>query len=399
MGNLSIRTLDWRAWASFAPTWARIHSVSANASLFVSREWVDCWLATYGAELNPELLAFVRDGEVVGCCLLVWRTEWLRVIPLRRVYLNCAGEKEADSTCIEFNSILTIPGCAKPIAEALEQFCRSRYWDELLLSGTIEDESIGVLVNSFPSCEIREMPAPYVDFALLRDSGTDYLNQLSSKTRKNLRRTQRAYEESTGVCTLHLARNVNEGLKMLQQLADLHQVRWESRGQAGVFSSKKFRTFHERLIQQNFDKVLLFRLQAGDEVVGLLHCFVYRGWVYYYQSGFCYPLDRRLSPGMLTVYHVVADCLARPELNGFEFMAGDDLYKRSLSVSPESHVLRWMVIRRKTPSTVAYLGLRKLKREYMRWGQRNQISQSPDSNGQEVMPKQSRIRNAQSISH
>jgi CelD/BcsL family acetyltransferase involved in cellulose biosynthesis len=73
--EISVEQLNWRQWSSFAPTWERIHSRSPEASFFLSREWVDCWLATFGGEFSPDLLAFVRDGEVVGCCLLVRRTQ------------------------------------------------------------------------------------------------------------------------------------------------------------------------------------------------------------------------------------------------------------------------------------------------------------------------------------
>ena len=95
MAEVSVQRSDWRRWSEFAPTWERIHNMCLAASFFVSREWVTCWLATFGEDLNPDLLTFTADGNVVGCCLLVWRTQWVRGFQLRRVYLNCAGENEA----------------------------------------------------------------------------------------------------------------------------------------------------------------------------------------------------------------------------------------------------------------------------------------------------------------
>src|ERR1700688_1049698 len=61
---ISVRRLNWYEWPRFAPTWERIHNLCPNASFFLSREWVDCWLATFGEDLNPDLLAFERDGHV-----------------------------------------------------------------------------------------------------------------------------------------------------------------------------------------------------------------------------------------------------------------------------------------------------------------------------------------------
>ena len=323
---------------------------------------VDCWLATFGEDLNPDLLAFVGDGDVVGCCLLVWRTQWVRGIPLRRVYLNCAGENEADSTYIEFNSLLSLPEHEEAVARALVKFLRSRKWDELLLPGVVEQDAIRILASSLGANEITEVPSLYVDFSGFRDPPADFLNTLSSKTRYHIRRTQRAYEEIGGACTLRVAQSAEEALGMLRQLAELHQARWTGRGRSGAFSSPRFTGFHEMMIRRKFDRTLMFCVQAGAGVVGILYCFLFRGWVYFYQSGFSYTLDSRRSPGLLTLYLAISQCLERPELKGFDLMAGDVEYKRSLSSTYRP--LRWIVVRRPTVPSLLFRGLRSLKRAY-----------------------------------
>jgi hypothetical protein len=366
MAEISVQRLKWSQWSTLAPTWERIHKLCPDASFFVSREWVDCWIATFGEDLNPELLTFVRDGDVVGCCLLVWRTVWARGIPLRRVYLNCAGENEADTTYIEYNALLSLPDCGVRVAKALALFLKKRRWDELMLSGVVDQEAIRVLADALGEYEVSETPARYVAFAPLREEHRDYLSTLSAKTRYHIRRTQRSFEEIGGAYTVHLAQSVDEALGMLRQLAELHQERWEARGAAGCFSSAKFTHFHSRLIQQHFDRAMLFRVQAGAEIVGFLYCFLYEGWVYHYQSGFCYSLDSRRSPGLLTLYYVIDACLAREELEGFDFMAGDTEYKRSLTADSDHKPLRWFVVRRRTVPSLLYLLLRVLKRKYFK---------------------------------
>ena len=335
-----------------------------DATFFVSREWVSCWLETFGDELNPDLLLFVQQGEVIGCCLLVWRTAWVRGIPLRRVYLNCAGENDADSTCIEYNSLLHLPGCAGPVARALASFLQTRRWDELLLPGMVDQEAVRILVSILGGCEVSETPARHVDFAPLRNAHRDYLDALSSKTRYHIRRTQRSFEETGDACTVRLAETVDEAQTMLQHLAQFHQARWTARGAAGSFSSEKFTRFHRALIQQHSGRTMLFRVQAGSEVVGLLYCFLYRGWVYHYQSGFRYVADGRRSPGLLTLYHAIQACLAHEELRGFDFMAGDTEYKRSLTPGCEHKTLRWFTVRRRTVPSLLLQLLRALKRTY-----------------------------------
>lgn len=364
MVEISVQTSKWRKWDEFAPAWERIHAMCPAASFFTSREWVTCWLEVYGEELDPDLLAFTAEGQVVGCCLLVWRTQWVRGIPLRRVYLNCSGENEDDSTCLEFNALLSLPEHEQQVADALAALLRGRKWDELLLPGVVEQDAIRILAGSLGASEVTEAPSYYVPFSKFRNPRVDYLSSLSPKTRHNIRRTERAWEEIGGACTLRVAQSVEEALAMLRQLAALHQARWQGRGQPGAFSSARFTQFHETMIRRSFDRTLTVRVQAGDQIVGVQYCFLFRGWVYFYQCGFSYALGRRRTPGLLTVCMTISHCLDRPELEGFDFMASDVEYKRSLADSHRS--LRWIVVRRPTARNLLFSGLRRLKRAGVR---------------------------------
>jgi CelD/BcsL family acetyltransferase involved in cellulose biosynthesis len=228
----------------------------------------------------------------------------------------------------------------------------------------VEQDAIRILASSLGANEITETPSYYIDFSGFRDPPAEFIGSLSSKTRYHIRRTQRSYEEIGGACTLRVAQSAEEALGMLRQLAELHQARWEGRGQPGAFSSPRFTEFHEAVIRQAFDRVLMFRVQAGAEVVGALYCFLFRGWVYFYQSGFSYALDSRRNPGLLTLHLTISHCLERPELEGFDFMAGDREYKRSLTSTQRP--LRWIVVRRPTTRSLLFCGLRWLKRAYVR---------------------------------
>jgi hypothetical protein len=336
-----------------------------DASFFLSREWVDCWLATFGNELNPDLLAFVKDGEVVGCCLLVWRTQWVKGFPLRRVYLNCAGENESDSTCIEYNSLLSLPDYAEETAKALGIFLRGRYWDELLLQGVVEHSPLYAMARSLGSVEASEKPAHYVDLCQLRRDAADFDCTLSAKARKNIRRSQRTFDHIGGTCTIRLAESAEEAVTMLRQLAELHQTSWVDRGHPGVFASQRFVGFHEALIHMGFSssRILLFQVRTGPELVGALYCFLDRGCVRFYQSGFNYSLDANASPGLFTLYLTIRYCLGQHDFKAFDFLAGDTQYKRSLATT--SRPLRWVIARRPTVLTLLFRGLRSLKRMYV----------------------------------
>jgi CelD/BcsL family acetyltransferase involved in cellulose biosynthesis len=132
---------------------------------------------------------------------------------------------------------------------------------------------------------------------------------------------------------------------MFDRLAALHQQRWEKRGRAGAFASARFRRFHESLIQRAFPlgAVQLLEVSAGEHTIGLIYNLVHRGKVYFYQAGFNYDDAGRASPGTVTLYHAIQYC-SEVGLNEFDFLAGDDQYKKSLSTGCRHLV--WAAFRR-----------------------------------------------------
>ena len=109
---------------------------------------------------------------------------------------------------------------------------------------------------------------------------------------------------------------------------------------------------------------MLFRVEAGSETVGLLYCFLYNRWVYHYQSGFSYSVNKRRNPGLLTLYYAIDYCMQQQAIEGFDFMAGDSEYKRTLTNESGQRPLRWFVIRRRTVPSLLYVFLRGMKRKY-----------------------------------
>lgn len=365
MAKIFVERMKWDQWPEIASVWEGIHSLCPGASIFLSRDWVATWLEAFGERLKPDLLAFANDEAVVGCCLLVWRSELVRHIPMRRVYLNCAGEDKGESTCLEYNALLSLPEHAEAVAEALLDFLQDQSWDELLLDGMTAGAVTSWQLDRLGSVEVFERPAHYADLRELRRSAGGLDAALSAKSRKNIRRSQRSCEAGRGACTVRVAETEAEAVSMLHQLARLHQSRWIDRGSPGSFASPRIMEFHEAWIRRSFaaGRILLFQVQSGSEPIGLLYCFLDRGWVRFYQSGFNYSLDARSSPGLVTLYFVIRYCLEQSSLQAFDFLAGDSQYKRILANA--SQPLRWIIVRRFTASSLLYRGLRFVRRAYV----------------------------------
>jgi CelD/BcsL family acetyltransferase involved in cellulose biosynthesis len=202
----------------------------------------------------------------------------------------------------------------------------------------------------------------YVDLAALRESGKAYETALSSKTRYNIRQSIKLYEQ-TGPLRVRFASDESEAQTLLTKLAEFHQSRWEARSMPGAFASAKFMAFHRTLIARVFSKggVELVEISAGDTPIGFLYNFVLGSTIYFYQCGFSYSGNKRLRPGLVSLFLAIGEYLKRG-FDEFDLMEGDTEYKRSLSTAARE--LDWITIERPTWKHKLISGLTMLKGRY-----------------------------------
>lgn len=359
---LQVRVYSYSAWRVAAPVWDQLFCQSACTSFFLSPEWVESWLEVFGEQLRPDILVFEQDGLAVGGCLLVRKTVWRGPVPIRRVYLNTAGEDEADSTCVEYNSLLSLSGWENAVAAALGNLLEAEAWDEIVASGFSSGAGLEAIGRAFPELLQNriERPSYYIDLAWLRHSGSSFETALGHATRKHLRQYLRMYQ-SLGELRMETPPDLRAALRMLEELAELHQQAWTKRGYRGAFASARFFAFHRRLISRAFPTggIQILRVTAAGTTIGVLYNFVSRGKVYFYQSGLRYDRDHHFHPGMVTHAMAVRYCL-ESGFDEYDFLAGDGQYKRSLST--DSRQLIWAMFRRRNLRYRAVESLRGAKR-------------------------------------
>lgn len=364
MPPVSLRILSWREWPKHAAAWGDLLDCSPYASFFLSPAWVGTWISTFAADLATRLLLFEAGGCLVATCLLTRRLRWIHGIPLRCAYFNCAGEDRSESTCIEYNALIAVPEFEQEVAGLLAQHIRRSGCDLLFLNGIVVNQAaLGRLGSAIGLPETVEVVSHYVDLARLRRDNVDLLESLSSNTRRQIRRAMRLYERKYGgPCLLRTANTMDEALACFTQLVELHQQNWRIRNRPGAFSAPRSQAFHRHLIRTAFPagEVQLHRLQAGDEILGVLYNFRYQGKIYFYQSGFQCHSDNRLKPGLLTHAAAMEYYLRQPDIVEYDFLAGDSRYKRSLTT--DSRHLHWVKVWAFTPLSTVFRWLRSVKR-------------------------------------
>jgi CelD/BcsL family acetyltransferase involved in cellulose biosynthesis len=317
----------------------------SNASFFQGWTWTGC-LAEQRFP-DPVLVEASETGRTVALALFNRSG--------RTLYLGESGDKTLDDIFIEFNGVLTESGreaeltqlCLRAAREAGgEGSVRCR---RLVLSG-VDVAAVAAAQQIGAVRRTRDRPAYFVDLAAGCD---DFLQRRSANTRQQLRRSDRAYA-AVGAVTLERAETLPQALEFLDGLAVLHQASWVARQQPGAFANPLFARFHRALIARGLTRgeIDLLRIAAGGQTVGFLYNFRYRGQSLAYQSGFNLgEAGRHQKPG-LTCHHQAIQFAARWGAARYNFLAGDDRYKRSLADRADS--LHWIeVASRYSPQVLA----------------------------------------------
>ncbi|WP_448204602.1 GNAT family N-acetyltransferase [Azospirillum sp. sgz302134] len=352
-------------WDRLAEEWRDLEA-RAGGSFFLSSAWIGCWLAGLPDGSEARLLRAVRHGRTVALGVLVRRRRSAG-LSLRRLWLHETGDRSYDRLTIEYNGLLVD-------RDGADQLLR-RCFDHLLagMEATTELRLSGITETALRA--LREAAAAQgrgllvsapdptygVDLDAVRRSGGDYLASLRTNTRSAVRRAIRLYE-AQGPLRIHHAATEEEGHAYFDALARLHQTRWQARGEPGAFADPRIVAFHRRLIGPGVrDGALrLSRITAGEEEVGYLYNFVWRGRVLYYQGGFHYVADNRKKPGLVSHCLAISDALARGD-GLYDFMAGHAPYKLQLGVEREpihtvrvlpSAAMAWVLERLRTVRTL-----------------------------------------------
>lgn len=359
--DVRLRTFPASEWRKYSAKWSQL-AAAVSASFFLSSEWIEVWLETFGSMLDTNLLMFEVGSLTIGAMLISCSKRGIKVFPIRRYSLNAAGEESADTTYTEYNSALCLPGWETQVAESFAKHLETLRWDELAVDGFVDGLFLKTLCQqlSHLKCEEVRHPSYFVDLAAIRQADGIYENVLSSSRRKHLRQQLRYYSES-GPLEFSIANDLTEALSMFKELGKLSEARSAELGRRGIFASAHFVKFHQELIErcQSNGGVKLMRLTASDQTVGILYNLISQGRVYFYQCGFNYGGDKRLSPGTVTLSFAIQHFIDSG-LDDYDFLSGEAKYKERLSTGARE--LAWMLWRRPTVRSSVFTHLRDIQR-------------------------------------
>ena len=317
----------------------------ANASFFLSWDWIGAWLTE--VSVQPFLMIGRRADKVVALGLLQHKSKRIGPFVWESLFLNQAGDQEFDCINIEFNDFLLDRACMDESRRAcVNELLRVRRngslrWRELRWAAAHYDVTQMLDPSDFHVHVYNSSSSPLVKLDCIRKEGRHFLEYLSRNTRYSIRRSIRLFEK-WGPLQIASATSVEQGLLWLEELRELHQIRWKNRGQSGAFGNPFFEQFVRKIMHLSFPKERwdVLKIVAGETPIGYLINFSYGGITMNYQSGFLYQQDGRYKPGLVShvlAIHYFMD--KRPDIHTYSFLAGDAQYKSSLSTSYEQ--LNW----------------------------------------------------------
>ena len=320
--------------ADVEPQWQALQEKS-SCSFFQSWHWIGPWLSNVCSIPDAMLVRFFDADKLVGLCILEsYKFVRRGFFEVNVSYLH-DSHRPMRNMCVEYNMPLVVSGYEEAVFRALVNIDLNRLsCDEMQINrGCVPSkDNISELMEG-GNYSVEKEPTWGIDLTSI-PLGIDLIvDGMKKKRRWQLRKSLSEYAARGGF-VIEVASSPEQAFEFLDRLEKLHTRRWEEAGAKGSFANPMWKAFIEAVIRTGFKHgvIQLIQLTAGKESVGFLLNFVWRNTVYVLQSGFDLSSNKHEQPGYLS--HIYAADLNRSLGNHYyDFMAGESLYKATLSNS------------------------------------------------------------------
>jgi CelD/BcsL family acetyltransferase involved in cellulose biosynthesis len=341
-GSLTMRITCHHSFDDLLAHQARWNELARGVP-FRRWEWLESWWRHYGLDAgqpvaNQQLwLLAVWDGEQ-----LIAVAPWY----LSRTWSDGRVVRAlgADEVCSDYVSILCQSGHEDRVGGALAEWLthnsrpeakQDSGWDLLELASVMAGdrmisrllEQLTELGNDFYpraglSCWRLDLPPRW----------DDLVARLSKSHRKQVRRSARKLAGDQAV--MRRATTSEELEQGFQILIDLHQRRWQSRGEEGCFARPRFLAFHREVSARLFAAgcVELAWVDLDRRPLVAEYNLLSSDVMYAYQSGMD-PERLEHEPGRLGITAMLQLAMRRG-LRGYDFLRGDEPYKAHWRAQP-----------------------------------------------------------------
>ncbi|MDP1809042.1 MAG: GNAT family N-acetyltransferase [Actinomycetota bacterium] len=296
--------------------WRRLEG-QAEATLFQSWDWCDCWLSHYGHGGQPLILKVVSEDKTLAIAPLLRQRSWFG-LPLRRVTFIGTGPSDYGGLLALGPDDAGSPAVAAALADVKFDLVDLHQLPESPASRLGE-----ALKDRFNVLVLPQEPTLAVELPIDLDA---YLSTLSKKFRTNTvyadRRLRRdfKFEQKT-------YKEADELFAGMDIFFRLHQQRWLAKRLPGLFVGGRNRRFHQALAGRLAfgDRLVLSVAFLDGEPAAAFYGFKFGKSYSYYLGGFD-PKLAKYSASTVLIFNLIKDALAE-QAKDFDFLRGQETYK------------------------------------------------------------------------
>ena len=325
---------DVTRWHAIEDAWRTLYAASPSASPPLSWEWTTLWWDVYGERYgagdDPLRIACVWRGDtLVAAMPLYIGTTGCRIRGTCVRFLS-TGEQEFEETCADYLDLLYLPGEADAALDLLLTGLNQRPNCVYLHAVSADSPLVSRMAALGQAGWWPRSSSLGPCYAL--DLSEGYEAWLATLGKTSRRSSRRSLEQSVEVGAVYeRARSVEQALAIYDDLAELHQKRWEARGKPGCFAAPRFTEFHRRLIEAlGPERAILSVLRCDGQPVAANYGFLVGTKLDCYQAGTLAGPDVAVkSAGIAGYMHLIRD-LAEEGVTCLDFLLGSAPHKERL---------------------------------------------------------------------
>ncbi len=324
--------------------WNELLNISCANTVFLTWEWLFNWWEAFGEEGKLHILSVRRDDDrkPIGILPFYIREEKL----LGLINIKIADFMGTGIVCSDYLDIIVRPGFEETvILKLFEYFKKQKSIIDFIQFSDINESSRTILVvkeqhkkMGLSLIPLGETTCPFLP---LTENWDDCMKYVTERSKKNFAYYQRRIKREFAMEyeQWDSNRDPKQGTDILRIL---HQDRWESRGEPGLFRHKKFSIFHRKIIEEFAHNgwLRLFFLKLDGKYVASIYAFNYNSKYYYYQAGFD-DSYKKYSVGQCSLYMAIQKAFEE-KVAEFDFLRGAMPYKYEWT-SLERHNVTFLV--------------------------------------------------------
>ena len=308
---------------------------SLDNNIFSTWEWLSSWWKHFGKNKKSVILTVEDGNDILAIAPFVYSTHsFFKFGELKKI--SFMGSSESDY------NVFILKQKKLELLELFFNYLNEHFdWNQLELKDIPESSSSFSLLHQLPIAkqhshweENEETICPYIPLPTSMDV---FMQSLGHNMRRNLRRYSRKLEKNHRV-ELKNFDEIGSVKETMDIFFRLHQKRWNSKGELGIFNESIFRRFHTDVAQCFAEKgwLSLQFITVDDEPAAVQYAFKYNQKLHFYLSGWEPKYSHYMIGNMLNKY-AIEQCI-HEGIKEYDLMRGDDAYKQNWTTKTRKNV-------------------------------------------------------------